>query len=105
MLQNQGNDLTIVPGRWYYVEVQLKLNTPGNVANAEYRLWMDDCGTDGLGCTGPGTLRSEHTGRRFRTTTDDKMSMAWLENWGNPSSTGEEYYDQFYVATRRIGPM
>ena len=56
MDQNQGNDLFIENDKWYYIEVHIKLNDPG-INNAIYELWMDDCGTDGLGCTGSGTLR------------------------------------------------
>ena len=83
--------------------MHLKMNSPGT-KDGIFEMWMDDCGTDGRGCTGPGTLRARHTDAEFAGA-GIKFSYAWMENWGNPGSTGEEYYDQFYVATRRIGPM
>ena len=39
--QNQGNDITIEPGRWYLFEWYLKMNTPG-VSNGVTKLWIDD---------------------------------------------------------------
>jgi hypothetical protein len=104
MGQNQGSKLAMEPGNWYYMEVHIKLDDFGS-SNGIYEFWMDNCGTDGLGCKGPGTLRARHTGRNFRTFAGQMISATWFENWGNPGSTGEQYYDQFYVATRRIGPM
>jgi len=104
LTQNQGNPLTMVPGRWYYIEVHAKLNTVGK-KDGIYELWMDDCGTNGLGCNSSGTLRARHTTNTFRTSSTQQIHMIWLENWGNPGSQGELYYDQIVAATRRIGPM
>jgi hypothetical protein len=39
--QNQGNDITIEPGRWYLFEWYLKMNTPGQ-SNGVTKLWIDD---------------------------------------------------------------
>jgi hypothetical protein len=39
--QNQGNTLTLKPGRWYLFEWHLRLNTPG-VADGLTELWIDD---------------------------------------------------------------
>jgi len=104
MDQNQGNAICLQPGNWYYIEYHIKLNTPGQ-ANGIMELWVDDCGTNGLGCTGPGTLRTRYTNRVFRDLTTQTITTFWLENWSNPSSSGEEHYDQMIVASRRIGPM
>lgn len=41
LYQNQGNDLKFEPGRWYMVEMHIKLNTPG-VPDGVYELWVDD---------------------------------------------------------------
>ena len=102
--QNQGKNIRFENNKWYYIEAHLKLNTPG-FSNGVFEVWVDDCGTDGLGCTGPGTLRTRYTNRQFRDDSSQKIEVTWFENWGNAGSTGEEYYDQFYAATRRIGPM
>ena len=39
--QNQKRNLTLAPGRWYYFEWHVKLNTPGE-SNGVTRLWIDD---------------------------------------------------------------
>ena len=76
-----------------------------NVSEGIYELWMDDCGANGSECDGtPGTKRAHHSGLDWGAN-GKKIGITWLENWGNPASTGEQYYDQFVVATRRVGPM
>ena len=104
-----GAPITWQTGHWYYIEVHLKLNTGSNF-DGKYDLWMDDCGTNGLGCTGPGTLRASYSDARYWTPSDisfygGNIKGFWQETWSNPSSTGTTYYDQIVVATRRIGPM
>jgi len=99
------SSIAFQPGRWYYIEEHIKLNTPG-VANGVLEIWIDDCGANGLGCTGSGTLRASHTNVRWRNAGDfSQMGSIWLENWANPASVGEEYYDQIVVSKARIGPM
>ena len=39
--QNQKRNVTLTPGRWYYFEWFVKLNSPGQ-ANGVTRLWIDD---------------------------------------------------------------
>jgi hypothetical protein len=39
--QNQGNNVTLQPGRWYLFEWHIMLNTPG-VSDGVTRLWIDD---------------------------------------------------------------
>lgn len=101
--QNQANDLTLANGHWYYVEAHYRLNTAGQ-ANGVYELWLDDCGTNGLACTGPGTLRASYSNVTYRT---DGATIAnvWIENYANAPTSGTSYYDQLIVRTRRIGPM
>lgn len=98
-------DWSWVANVWFYIEVHLKLNTPG-VANGVYELWVDNCGPTGTSCPASPTLRAQHTNVRFRSSSDNSLiGDVWLENWANPKSSGEEYYDQIKVATRRVGPM
>jgi len=108
--QNQGNDLSFTPGRWYYVEVRIKLDTPKGSGTGVIQVWADDCGTNGVGCTGPGTLRLSVTGRNIRPSNSNGLGTIWQENWGantggNAVSAGEVYNDQVIVRTTRIGPM
>jgi len=116
--QNQGNAVTFVNGRWYYFEVHMLLNTPGQ-SNGTLEWWIDDCGTNGLGCTGPGTLRLRYTNVNYRTSSSQITSIrfhAWSGDVNNvnpaaceggspPGNPCEYYWDQIVVATRRIGPM
>jgi hypothetical protein len=112
--QNQGSKLGVAANNhWYYVEIHVKLNSPGQ-ANGIYEVWIDDCGI-GLGCTGPGTLRTRYTDVQWVGPGDNSLiGSLWLENWGNnrpgassvkAGTIGTHYYDQIVVATRRIGPM
>ena len=39
--QNQRNNITLQPGRWYLFEWYIKLNTPG-ASDGATRLWIDD---------------------------------------------------------------
>jgi len=108
--QNQGNNLSFIPGRWYYVEVRVKLDTPQGNNTGVVQVWADDCGTSGLGCTGPGTLRLSVTGMNIRPSNNNSLGVIWQENWGantggNAVSAGEVYNDQVVVRTTRIGPM
>jgi hypothetical protein len=110
-----GPRLIFQRGHWYYVEVHIRLNTiTGTTANHDglYDLWMDDCGTNGLGCTGPGTLRATYNKYKLwgpaqlNANGGAHIRGVWQENWSNnPVSLGTTYYDQYVVATRRIGPM
>ena len=99
------SSISFQPGRWYYIEEHIKLNTPGS-RNGVLEIWIDDCGTNGLGCTGSGTLRARHTDVLWRAAGDNtQIGSIWLENWANPASVGEEYYDQVKISRVRVGPM
>jgi hypothetical protein len=105
LLQNQGKDITMIPGHWYYFESRIKLNTPG-VSNGIYEMWMDDCGTSGTLCTGTPTLRLRHTTAFFRDSGTEKnfdVGAIWLENWANAGSQGTLYYDQMVVRKGSAG--
>jgi hypothetical protein len=62
-VQNQGNDITFEPGKWYIIELYVKLNTPG-VSDGIARLWVDEA-TDTLQAQ---TLRLEYTDLLIRNT-------------------------------------
>jgi hypothetical protein len=98
--QNQGNDLKFTPGNWYYVEWHVDLT------NGIVEMWGDDCGTNGMGCTGPGTLRLRWTGLSWSNVSAGCCEFH-QENWCPTDMTcsGEVYRDQTVWATRRIGPM
>ena len=101
--QNQGNDVTLVNDHWYYVEAHYKLNSVGQ-ANGLYELWIDDCGTNGLGCTGPGTLRASYSNVTYRTNSAT-IGNVWIENYANAPTSGTSLYDQLVARTARIRPM
>ena len=108
--QNQGNDLSWTPGHWYYIEVHIRLDTTRGAANGIVEVWGDDCGTNGLGCTGPGTLRLQHSGLNIRRTNGVGLGTIHQENWlptSPPEFTGggEVHNDQVIVRTKRVGPM
>lgn len=58
--QNQKRNLTLTPGRWYYFEWYVKLNTPGE-SNGVTRLWIDDATRP----TATPTLRMEYGDMRW----------------------------------------
>lgn len=92
-----------IAGEWYYVEVHIKLNTPG-VADGVFELWLNDCGTNGNSCGASPTLRARHTDIQYVGPGDNtKIGSLWLENWANPATSGVEYYDQFKVS--KTGPI
>ena len=114
LTQNQGHDLGVAADmHWYYVEVHIKLNTPGQ-ANGVYEVWMDDAGPNG---TNPvlGTLRTQYTNVQWRGPGDNtQLGSIWIENWGNnrPGATGDNdgtigthWYDNVVASTNRIGPL
>ena len=125
--QNQGtNDGSCASGHscwedgrntnhWYYFEHHIKMNTPG-VANGEYDLWIDDCGTTGLtgGCATGGTLRAHYTNVQWLQSNGQTPSgataigSAWIEQYSSGTGgfvlVGEWYWDQFVASKVRIGP-
>jgi hypothetical protein len=105
--QNQGTPFCFLPGHWHYFEVHLKLNPVGSKTGL-VEIWADDCGTDGLSCTGSGTLRLRVNTLNLRTAAI-KCCDFHQENWcpvsGNKPCKGEVYNDQVVVATRRVGPI
>jgi len=98
--QNQGNNLMFTPGNWYYMETHVDI--PAGLVE----IWADDCGPDGKGCTGAGTLRLKWTGLTW-TWAAEGCCEFHQENWCPTGMfcSGEVHRDQTVWATRRIGPM
>jgi hypothetical protein len=102
--QNLGNTLVFESGRWYFIEVHIRLNTPVAQPDGVLEVWLDDCGADGRQCTGTPTLRLRRTDVRYpRNAIGERIGSIWWENWANPASTGTEYYDQVKAST--VGPI
>jgi hypothetical protein len=101
---------------WFYIEAYIKLNTPGQ-ANGQFKMWVDDCGTNGV-CSGTPTLRSSYgvsgdgtAGLQYVRPTNTcpdgtnpcKLGAIWFENWQNPAVPGSDRYDQIKVS--KVGPI
>lgn len=88
---NQTAEPTLTIGNWYYYEMEVQLNTPGDY-DGVYRFWLDDCGADGQSPPASPTLRGEYTDVKYRGTGAQAtwpLWGCWLEAWGNPGSYGE----------------
>jgi len=95
--QNQGNNITLVPGKQYYFEVRFVLNTPG-VSNGIFQMWINDCGATGI-CTGSPILRESRSDVLYRAAGDNRQfGGIFLDIWGNPSDGGTLDIDQLIVA-------
>lgn len=82
-------------GRWVGIEVQWRLNTPGQ-SDGVARLWVD------------GTLDAERTGMNFRGTYDEHgINAVFLESYWNDGSPVDQYrwIDHFVISTNAIGPI
>jgi len=93
-------------GNWYFFEVRITLESTGGTAtDGILQIWSDNCGTDGLDCTGTATLRAQYTNVHFRTagTGSEQIGNLWWENWGNLGSIGESRIDQIKVS--KVGPI
>jgi hypothetical protein len=98
--------LSYTGGSWYFFEVRITLESTGGTAkNGTLEIWSNNCGSNGLGCTGMPTLRAQHTNVHFRTagTGAEQIGDLWWENWGNLGSVGESRIDQIKVS--KVGPI
>jgi len=77
---------------WVAVEVEVKLNTPGQ-KDGLYRTWIND------------SLVIERTNVDLRGSTSDKITEIMLDCYWNGGSTGNltRYYDNFVISTAKIG--
>lgn len=105
MGSNVAPELQLVPTHWYFFEMHVRLNTPGSY-DGVFEWWLNDCGPDGLGCTGTPTLRGRYTTVKYLnagTEANVTLGATWIENWANPGSKGTLRYDN--VRAARAGPI
>jgi hypothetical protein len=113
--QNQGRNITLIPGRWYVFEWYIKLNIPG-MSNGIARLWIDDASvaideqTLRLEYTDMRWLRKEDAGRRFGLL---RLTVYHQRCDGSPNTcppNGPEVlnqwhrWDQIVISTSPVGP-
>jgi hypothetical protein len=114
--QNQGENLTLQPGKWYLFEWHVKLNTPG-VSDGITRLWIDEAG----GLAREQTLRMQHTDMRWLRRDDVGKQFGVLRLTvyhqrcdGVPNTCPpngpvvldqSHRWDQIVVSKARIGPI
>jgi hypothetical protein len=104
MGSNMASEITMVPTHWYYIEMRVKLNTPGSY-NGTFEWWMNDCGVSGTACTGTPTLRGRYTNVLYRNSAESSVTLGgiWIENWANAATRGTMYYDNVIAAKAPIG--
>jgi hypothetical protein len=104
MAQNQGNNISVVAGSWYYIEFHMKLNTNGNT-DGVYDLWINNGGPTGDFSGQSPILRAHRTDVDwgYSNTETQLIGNIWFENWSNPGSSGEEFTKNIHVAT--TGPI
>lgn len=82
-------------GHWIYWEAEVD---ESEVGDGSMRIWQDDCGVDGLGCTGTPTLRALHTSISAWGGCDPQgLRAVWLNAW-NTAVRGELQVDEMAVA-------
>jgi hypothetical protein len=86
------------PGNWHAMQLHFKSDTNGS--NGVLEMWADNCGPNGLECTGVPTKRMSYTDVNWQ---GKGLGTLWLENWSNPLSHGDTSYDQFKAST--VGPI
>jgi hypothetical protein len=114
--QNQGDNITLQPGRWYLFEWHIKLNTPG-VSDGATRLWI----TDATQPITTQTLRLQYDDMRWRrqSDVDRQFSLLRLTVYhqrcdGRPNTCPphgpailqqSHRWDQIVISRAPIGPM
>lgn len=109
LMQNQGNDLKFEPGRWYMVEMHIKLNTPG-LADGIYELWVDDMSRP----ISSQTLRLRYTDLLIRPSGNTRgYDTLFLTSYHQRCDSGAEcprtinqwvIWDNIVVSRAKIGP-
>ena len=97
IVQNQGNDITVIGGQWYSFEIRAKANTPG-ISDGIAQLWVD------------GILRASYNNINYGFGFNINNIMwndIWLTGyWNNPADVNKlSWYDDIVVSTSYIGPM
>ena len=109
--QNQGNDITLQPGKWYLFEAYVKFNTIG-ANDGIVKLWIDDA-------SGPittQTLRLYYTDMRFLRTGDAGKQASELQltvydqRCDNGAACAAQLnqshkWDQIVISKAPIGPI
>jgi hypothetical protein len=114
--QNQRNNITLQPGRWYLFEWYIRVNTPGQ-SDGVTRLWIDDAS----GAIASQTLRMEYTDVRWLKTRDAGKQFGLLRltvyhqrcdigpNTCPPNGPAilrqSQRWDQIVISKSRIGPL
>lgn len=109
--QNQGNNLILsdILGHWCYVEIHIKVNTPGQ-KNGIYELWLDDCGNGTLphNFVSSPTLRAHHTTVEWQSPSSNLLfSDVWFECWIGPEAgntpAGNRRYRSIHIKKTPVG--
>lgn len=83
--QNQGNDITFQPGKWYLAEWYVKLNDPG-VANGIVKFWVDDASQP----ITSQTLRLSYNNIQIRKAGNNSgYNMIWFVDYREDCRTGD----------------
>jgi hypothetical protein len=114
--QNQNNNITLQPGRWYLFEWYVKLNRPG-VSDGVTRLWIDDASQP----IARQTLRLEYDDMRWRQSHDAGKRFGFVRltayhqrcdldpNTCPPNGPAildqSQRWDHLVVSRRPIGPL
>jgi hypothetical protein len=97
--QNQGNNITLQSGHWYFFEFHVKAGS-----SAVVELWVNDCGPSGTTCGPAPILRTRYTGNLPGNSKGSQIQTVWLENWTGVTSSGSgPYWDQIKAST--VGPI
>jgi hypothetical protein len=114
--QNQKRNLTLMPGRWYYFEWYVKLNTPGE-PNGVTRLWIDDATkpiaapTLRLAYDDMRWLRKQDAGRSFDVV---RLTVYHQRCDGTPNTcppngpwilNQSQRWDRLFVSRTPVGPL
>lgn len=114
--QNQGRNITLQPGNWYFFEWYLKLNDPG-VSNGVTKLWVGDANasqsveTLRMHYTDMRWLQTQDAGKRFgvvRLTVYDQRCDIGPNTCppNGPAILAQSHrWDQLVVSTSPIGPI
>ena len=102
--QNQGNDLTLQPGRWYLFELYIKLNTLGK-SDGIVKLWIDDASQP----IPTQTLRLFYTSLKYRNPQEscpiENFQLTDYHDVTTPAPGQHQRWDQIVVSLKPIGPM
>lgn len=102
MTANLASGVPFTNTHWHYVEMRVKLNTPGSF-DGIFEYWMDDCGVNGTSGPATPTKRGSYTDVKYRSSSSNLLRGIWIENWANPATTGTMYYANVYVSRAFVG--